>query len=186
MTVDTFGEISTDGTNSPWEYSDGWAYRSSGTGPDGQNFQRASWTFSGVNALDNAATNEAAASPMPIGQYTLSPPLGSCLLLTGVFDGPLPGGLPKGVELLATCAIPDLRRYGLGSANNGGGTDGVEYNLGAGSLSAGAFMYISSEADKFEEFFGFAPSATSGTLTVNGDDAIELFLDGVVVHLTLS
>ena len=117
-----------------------------------------------------------------------SPPLSSttCLLLTGVFDGPLPGGLPKGVELSATCAIPDLSRYGLGSANNGEGTDGVEYNLAAGSLRAGDFMYVSSEADKFEEFFGFAPSATSGTLTVNGDDAIELFLDGVVVHLPLS
>ena len=103
-----------------------------------------------------------------------------------MFDGPLPGGLPKGVELSATCAIPDLRRYGLGSANNGGGTDGVESNLGAGSLRAGDFMYISSEADKFKKFFGFAPSATSDAIAVNGDDAIELFLDGVVVHLTLS
>ena len=116
-----------------------------------------------------------------------SPPLSSstCLLLTGVFDGPLPGGLPKGVELSATCAIPDLRRYGLGTANNGKGTDGVEYNLAAGSLRAGDFMYVSSEADKFEEFFGFAPSATSEAIAVNGDDAIELFLDGVVVHPSL-
>ena len=105
----------------------------------------------------------------------------SCLLLTGVFDGPLMGGTPKGVELSATCAIPDLSRYGLGSANNGGGSTGVEFNFGAGSLSAGAFVYVSSEADKFEEFFGFAPSATSGAANVNGDDALELFLDGAVV-----
>ena len=94
----------------------------------------------------------------------------SCLLLTGVFDGPLMGGTPKGVELSATCAIPDLSRYGLGSANNGGGSTGVEFNFGAGSLSAGAFVYVSSEADKFEEFFGFAPSATSGAANVNGDE----------------
>jgi endonuclease I len=117
----------------------------------------------------------------------LSPPLpapSTCLLLTGVFDGPLPGGLPKGVELSATCAIPDLSRYGLGSANNGGGTDGVEFNFAAGELSAGTFVYVSSEADKFEEFFGFAPSATSQrAVSVNGDDAIELFLDGVVVDV---
>ena len=105
----------------------------------------------------------------------------SCLLLTGVFDGPLPGGTPKGIELSATCAIPDLSRYGLGSANNGGGSAGVEYNFGAGSLSAGAFVYVSSEAEHFEKFFGFAPSATSGAANVNGDDAIELFLDGAVV-----
>ena len=105
----------------------------------------------------------------------------TCLLLTGVFDGPLPGGKPKGVELSAMCAVQDLSRYGLGSANNGGGTDGAEFTFGAGSLSAGAFVYISSEAAGFEEFFGFAPKATSGALTVNGNDAIELFLDGVVV-----
>ena len=118
----------------------------------------------------------AAASPSP------SPsPSAPCLLLTGVFDGPLPGGTPKGVELSATCAIPDLSRYGLGSANNGGGTAGVEFNFGTGALSAGAFLYVSSEADKFEEFFGFAPSATSWAVNVNGDDAIELFLDGAVV-----
>ena len=67
--VDTFGEIGTDGTNRPWEYSDGWAYRLSGTGPDGPTFQRASWTFSGTNALKSAATNAVAVTPMPIGQY---------------------------------------------------------------------------------------------------------------------
>lgn len=118
-------------------------------------------------------------SPPPPSPSTPMPR--ACLLLTGVFDGPLPGGLPKGIELSATCDIPDLTRYGLGVANNGGGTDSMEYNLGAGSLSAGAFMYVSSEADRFEEFFGFAPSATSGKVAVNGDDAIELFLDDTVV-----
>ena len=106
---------------------------------------------------------------------------GTCLLLTGVFDGPLSGGFPKGIELSATCDIPDLSRYGLGIANIGGGTDGVEYNLGTGSLSAGAFLYVSAEADRFEEFFGFAPSATSGKVAVNGDGAVELFLDAAVV-----
>ena len=124
------------------------------------------------------------AHPLPSPSPTPPPalPSSTCLLLTGVFDGPLPGGLPKGIELSATCAIADLSRYGLGSANNGGGTDGVEYTLEGGSLPADSFVYISTEVDKFEEFFGFAPSATSGVANVNGDDAIELFFDGVVVH----
>ena len=36
------------------------------------------------------------------------------LIITGVFDGPLPGGDPKGVELYATTAIADLSAFGLG------------------------------------------------------------------------
>ena len=59
------------------------------------------------------------------------------LIITGVFDGPLPGGNPKGVELYATQDIPDLASYGLGVANNGGGTDGVETTLPSQPLSAG-------------------------------------------------
>ena len=44
----------------------------------------------------------------------------SCLTLTGVIDGPLPGGTPKALELYANCNVADLSQYGLGSANNGG------------------------------------------------------------------
>ena len=51
--------------------------------------------------------------------------MATCLLLTGVVDGPLNGGggangQPKVVELYATCDVPNLSDYGLGSANNGG------------------------------------------------------------------
>ena len=33
---------------------------------------------------------------------------GQDLLITGAIDGPLPGGFPKGIELYAVNAIPDL------------------------------------------------------------------------------
>jgi plastocyanin len=45
------------------------------------------------------------------------------LLISGVFDGPLPGGQPKGIELYVINDIADLSVYGVGSANNGGGSD---------------------------------------------------------------
>ena len=68
--VDTFGAVNTDGTNEPWEYKDGWAYRTwSGQGYDGAAFQIAHWMFSGPDALKGAATNNAASSPMPMGLY---------------------------------------------------------------------------------------------------------------------
>src|SRR6056297_3181824 len=55
--VDVFGDITTDGTQMPWEYLDGWAYRVAGTGPDGSTFNVNSWTYSGVNSLDDMSSN---------------------------------------------------------------------------------------------------------------------------------
>ena len=104
----------------------------------------------------------------------------SALIITGVLDGPLPGGLPKMVELYALKDVADLSAYGVGSANNGGGSDGQEYTL-SGSTTAGSFITISSESSSFLEYFGTSPSFVSGALGVNGDDAIELFFNGAVV-----
>jgi hypothetical protein len=67
--IDNFGEFATDGTGRPWEYSDGWAYRNSNTGPDASTESLGSWTFSGINALDGEATNALATTPFPIGTY---------------------------------------------------------------------------------------------------------------------
>jgi hypothetical protein len=43
----------------------------------------------------------------------------SDLIITGVIDGPLTGGVPKAIELYAINTIADLSIYGLESANNG-------------------------------------------------------------------
>lgn len=104
------------------------------------------------------------------------------LVLTAVFDGPLGGGTPKGVEIYVIQDIADLSLFGLGSANNGGGTDGQEFTFPAVSASAGDFIYVASEAVEFANFFGFAPDYTaSGPMGINGDDAVELFENGVVI-----
>ncbi|UPS92266.1 MULTISPECIES: lamin tail domain-containing protein [unclassified Bizionia] len=104
------------------------------------------------------------------------------LVLTAVFDGPLGGGTPKGVEIYVLQNVADLSLYGLGSANNGGGTDGQEFTFPAVSASAGDFIYVASEAVEFANFFGFAPDYTaSGPMGINGDDAVELFENGVVI-----
>lgn len=84
------------------------------------------------------------------------------------------------VELYALDDIPDLSAYGIGSANNGGGTDGQEFTL-SGSAVAGSFVTVSKEAEEFANYFGEGPTFTSGSVSVNGDDAIELFFDGGVV-----
>ncbi|GAB1856333.1 hypothetical protein MHTCC0001_11680 [Flavobacteriaceae bacterium MHTCC 0001] len=276
--IDIFGDINTDGSGQPWEYLDGWAYRTNATGPDGNTFVLANWTFSGPNALDGETSNATADTPFPIGSYgggsttdteaptaptglvasnitattadlswtastdnvgvtayqifdgatlltssigtstTLTdltpntayalsvvatdtagntstasntenittledmPATPSDLIITGVVDGPLSGGVPKAIELYVVNDIADLSAYGVGSANNGGGTDGEEFTL-SGSASAGDFIYVASEETGFTSFFGFAPDFTTGAAAINGDDAIELFFNTNVVDV---
>jgi len=103
--------------------------------------------------------------------------------IVGALDGPLAGGLPKMIEVYVINDIPDLTLFGIGSANNGGGTDGQEFTFPAGSATAGTFLYLASEAPMFTTYFGFAPDYTDGAASINGDDAIELFQNGNVVDI---
>jgi len=103
------------------------------------------------------------------------------LIVTGVVDGPLTGGVPKAIEVYVAADIADLSIYGLGSANNGGGSDGEEFTFPAVAAAAGDFIYVASETDAFTAFFGFGPDYTSGAALINGDDAVEIFKDGAVI-----
>ena len=103
------------------------------------------------------------------------------LVISGVFDGPLSGGTPKGVELYVLEDINDLSQYGIGSANNGGGSDGEEYVFPADSATAGSYIYLTANEAQFLDFFGFAANYSNNAVNINGDDAIELFKGGVVV-----
>lgn len=107
----------------------------------------------------------------------------NAIILTGVFDGPLTGGTPKGVELYVVEDIADLSVFGLGSANNGGGSDGQEFTFPADAASAGDYIYVSSEGTEFMNFFGQATDYTTGAMGINGDDAVELFENGIVIDI---
>lgn len=104
------------------------------------------------------------------------------LVLTGIIDGPLAGGEPKAIELYATSDIADLSIYGIGNANNGGGSDGEEFSL-SGSATAGQYLYIANDAADFQTYFGFAADFTSSVANQNGNDAIELYENGVVIDI---
>lgn len=120
----------------------------------------------------------------PVEPPVVTPPTNnSPLILTAVFDGTLTGGTPKGFEIYVAQDIPDLSVCGIGSANNGGGSDGQEFTFPADSASAGDFIYVASETANFNAYFGFNPNYTSNAASVNGDDAIELFCNGDVVDL---
>ena len=104
-------------------------------------------------------------------------------IISGVFDGPLTGGLPKAIEIHFPDAQADISNCSVGSANNGDGSDGEEFKFPADSVSAGQFVYVASETDGFTAYFGFAPDYTDSAALINGDDAVELFCNAAVVDV---
>ncbi len=113
----------------------------------------------------------------------LMTPAQANVIITAVYDGPLSGGTPKGVELYVTDDVADLSMYGIGSANNGQGTDGEEFTFPAGAYSAGTFIYVTTEADPFMAYFGFAADFADASMGINGDDAVELYMNGNVIDV---
>jgi len=108
---------------------------------------------------------------------------GQDLIITGAYDAGLTGGTPKGVELFVINDIADLSIYGLGSANNGGGTDGEEFEFPNVTATKGSFIYVATEALNFKAFFGFDPDYVDGSVGINGDDAVELFMNDAVIDV---
>ncbi len=109
----------------------------------------------------------------------------SDLILTGVFDGPLSGGTPKALEIFVLNDIDDLSVYGLANANNGAMSSGMPgFTFEALEADSGDYIYVTANDTEFSDYFGFAADFTGvGALGVNGDDAIELYQNGVVVDV---
>ncbi|HLF62917.1 MAG TPA: plastocyanin/azurin family copper-binding protein [Saprospiraceae bacterium] len=104
-------------------------------------------------------------------------------VITAIFDADLPGGLPKGTEVYITQDIPDLSLLGIGSANNGGGTNGIEFAFPAIAVDSGTYLYLASDSVSFAEFFGFNADYITVAMAINGDDAIELFWDSISIDV---
>jgi len=107
------------------------------------------------------------------------------LIITGVGDGPLTGGQPKFLELYVVNNIADLSVYGIESVNNGGGSSAPEFTFPALTpATAGSFIYITSNGPNFNTFFGFnADYVSVGSMSQNGDDAIVLYENGVIIDV---
>lgn len=109
----------------------------------------------------------------------------SDLIITGIFDGPLSGGLPKGLEIYVANDVADLSTYGIANANNGNPSNEAPiFTFPAEAATAGDYIYLASEEDGFLEYFGFPVSYNAGgALGVNGDDVVELYQNGAVVDV---
>ena len=111
------------------------------------------------------------------------------LSLKGVMDFELSDTNGKALHLYAEQDIPNLAVYGIGVANNGGGSDGEEEILPIISVSAGAHILLARNPDAIEDYLGdcylnfdHVITATS-SISQNGDDAIELYEQGQVIEV---
>ncbi len=103
------------------------------------------------------------------------------LICTAIYDAQPGASGVKGYEFYALSDIPDLSVYELGVANNGGGTDSIEYSFPADVLTEGDFIYVANDSTMFADFFGFNANYISGISNINGDDALEVYENAVVI-----
>ncbi len=115
----------------------------------------------------------------------------TALALQGVMSLNWPGSGNvdgKALHLKALEDIADLSIYGIGTANNGGGTDGKEYSFPPMAVLQGDDILLARDPDAIEGYFGdcmdsFEHVIPSGSaINQNGDDAIELFGGNFVIE----
>ncbi len=169
--IETYGDANVDGTGEAWEYSGTWAYKFDGF-----------WTTGGLDCSVGSTTSADSNCPYPICNEALS--LKGVLALSWEGSGTNGG---KAVHLKVNKNIPDLSIYSIGVANNGGGTDGIEYTLPAIAVEEGDDILLAREQATIAAYFGgcidsFEHIIETESMNQNGDDAIELFNGNTVVE----
>jgi hypothetical protein len=113
------------------------------------------------------------------------------VVLQGVMDFTTPsfGVTGKAIHVHLDSNVADMSIYGIGVANNGGGTDSVEYTFPAISGTAGDDILVVRDSAVLAAYFAgcwpeFETVITDmdGVISQNGDDAIELFKSGIVIE----
>ena len=112
------------------------------------------------------------------------------LQLQGIIDFDLvsAGYTGKALHLKANSNISDLSNYGIGVANNGNGGDGQEYSFPSISVQAGDHILLARDTIALATYFNVCFSqfdhvlAATNAISQNGNDAIELFKDSIVIE----
>ncbi|MDC3153806.1 plastocyanin/azurin family copper-binding protein, partial [Bacteroidota bacterium] len=124
-----------------------------------------------------------------VGVIIVNPPP-AALALQGIMDFTVPsaGSDGKAIHLIATDNIADLSVYGIGVANNGGGTDGQEYTFDPISVNTGDDILVVRSVSAMTAYFDSCYSEFeyvllgNSDISQNGDDAVELFYYGNVIE----
>lgn len=114
--------------------------------------------------------------------------LSNALSLKGIIDFTVPSGGNDGkaIHLVATSDISDLSIFGIGLSYNGGGSNGQDFSLTQMSVSSGDEILLANSPDAISSYFGDCIDSfdhiVDVSINVNGDDAIELFEQSVVIQ----
>jgi hypothetical protein len=170
IVIETYGDVELDGTGEEWEWTGSWAYKLNGE-----------WEYADVGCSVGSTTTLTSDCP-----YPFCVPLQIQGALALLWDGSGTNG-GKAVHLRANRAIADITQYGLGVANNGGGTDGLEVQLPSLTIEEGDHILVAREPATIASYFGacydaFDHVVQSDGMNQNGDDAIELFLGADVIE----
>lgn len=118
---------------------------------------------------------------MTIDEDPNDKPVDAPLVFTGIADDEA-SGATRLLEVYVRQDVADMSIFGMGCANNGGGTDGVEWNFPAVSASKGDVIYLTNDLADFFFFYEVNADYEIGGFGVptsyNGNDAIELFENG--------
>ena len=112
------------------------------------------------------------------------------LQLQGIIDFDLisAGYTGKALHLKVNSNISDLSNYGIGVANNGNGGDGQEYSFPSTSAQAGDHILLARDTVAMSTYLNVCFSQfdhillATNAISQNGNDAIELFKDSVVIE----
>ena len=126
-----------------------------------------------------------------VGSILVQNILDTALVLRGVIDFDLPSGgvSGKAIHLFASKNISNLSIYGIGVANNGGGSDGEEFTFPAVNIAYGTHILLALDtaamAAYFDSCFLFFDTVlvANSMISHNGDDAIELYENGLVIEV---
>jgi hypothetical protein len=124
--IDVFGTVSEDGSGMPWEYTDGWAYRNTGSTPNSGVWNANEWTFSGVDVFEGQLTNATATPAFPIGTFTTSP---ADAEYTWYDDSELTNVIGTGATMMPS-QTPGTTTYFVTQSVNGCESDGREVLVG--------------------------------------------------------
>jgi hypothetical protein len=117
--------------------------------------------------------------------------LSNALMLQGIIDFTVPAGGSNGkaIHVVALQDIADISVFGIGVANNGGGSDGLEYDFPEMAVSAGDDILVARSLEDMEAYFAQCYASfehillANSSVSQNGDDAIELYESGVVIEV---
>ena len=161
--IETYGDVEVIGTGLEWEYTGSWAYKLAGV-----------WEYGKVDCAANSTSLQDADCV-----YPFCAPLQLNGVMALLWDGSGTNG-GKAVHVRANRPIADLGIYGLGTANNGGGTNGVEFTFPSMAVNEGDHILVAREPATIAAYFGtcydgYAQVFQADAMNQNGDDAIELF-----------